>query len=539
MPSLYLNRLSNQDRDTLVKRLHESQNGHCFICGQDVDLALHAGGFDVDHIEPISTGGKDGPENFALTHDSCNRSKQASDLRVARVLSSFNNLAQQLAAKNRAPNLGDVLREHGGSKYKLPVTVDEASVRLSFTDMGSNEIVTLPLYTDNLSGFRSSFMDLPIEYLHHDDYINPRTIGSNLRKLVEEFHKRLPQLHISLGWIDTTNGNRVEVKIFDGQHKAAAQVLLGARSLPVRVFIDPNTDQLLTANTNAGTALRQVAFDMSVQRSLGSSILSNRIDRFQADRGLEPEDESFSEQDLVNHFKGEALQMRRYVLDRVRDGITRSPDNKLRDYIEYGGRSTGKPLSYIAVENSFYQYFIYSQLLTTPFNHRLQEGTNPRQLEIGQMVRLMNIVAEAIYIDRFDPKRGTQYIESDVQKGKEIAETHLRAFRMSKQEILHSWVRLVRQVVYQYFVNMGKPIDENRLFQQEIPEPCWKNVENFINALGRLPMWVNKDLSLSAFGTKRTNEYWLSIFQTGSTPEGGVVLPSGGLNLTEMIKAEA
>ena len=538
MPSLYLRRLSNQDRDLLVKRLHESQNGNCFICGQSVDLALHARSFDIDHIEPITTGGKDGPENFALTHDSCNRSKQASDLRVARVLASFNNLAQQLTAKNRAPNLGDVLRQHGGSKYKLPVTVDEASVRLSFTDMGSNEIVTLPLYTDELSGFRSSFMDLPIEYLHHDDYINPRTIGSNLRKLVEEFHKRLPQLHISLGWIDTTNGNRVAVKIFDGQHKAAAQILLGARSLPVRVFIDPNTDLLLTANTNAGTALRQVAFDKSVQRSLGSSILSNRIDRYQADRGLEPEDESFSEQDLVNHFKGEALQMRRYVLDRVRNGITRYPDNKLRDYIEYGGRSTGKPLSYIAVESTFYQYFIYGQLLTTPFNQNFQEGTNPRQLEIEQMVRLMNIVAEAIYIDQFDPKRGTQYIESDVQKGKEIAEPHLRAFRMSKQEILHSWVRLVRQVVYQYFVNMGKPIDENKLFQQEIPEPCWKNVENFIDALRRLPLWSNKDLSLSAFGTKRTNEYWLSIFQTGSTPDHVAVIPSGGLNLTEMIKGE-
>ena len=94
------------------------------------------------------------------------------------------------------------------------------------------------------------------------------------------------------------------------------------------------------------------------------------------------------------------------------------------------------------------------------------------------MVRLMNIVAEAIYIDQFDPKRGTQYIESDVQKGKEIAEPHLRAFRMSKQEILHSWVRLVRQVVYQYFVNMGKPIDENKLFQQEIPRnPVGRNVE--------------------------------------------------------------
>ena len=537
MPSLYSRRLSNQERGLLVKSLHDSQNGHCFICGQDVDLQLHAGNLDIDHIEPITAGGKDGPDNFALTHDSCNRSKQASDLRVARVLASFGTLAQQIASENRAPNLGDILLQHGGSKYNLPVTVTDTSLELSFPEMASNKINILPIYKDHLSGFRSSFMDLPIEYLHHDDHINPRTIGSNLRKLVEEFHKKLPQLHISLGWIDTSNGSLVEVKIFDGQHKAAAQVLLGARTLPVRVFIDPNTDLLLTANTNAGTTLRQVAFDKSVQRSLGSSILSNRIDRYRADLALDHEDESFSEQDLVNHFKGEGLQMRRYVLDRVRDGITTHPDNKLRDYIEHGGRSTGKPLSYIAVENTFYQFFIYSQVLTTPFNDRFQEGTNPRQLEIEQTVRLMNIVADAIYIDQFDPTRGTQYIESDVQKGKDIAEPHLRAFRMSKQEVLHSWVRLVRQIVYQYFVMTGKPIDENRLFQQEISEACWRNVENFIDALRRLPLWVNKDLSLLAFGTKRTNEYWQSIFENGRTPDGGVVMPSG-LNLLEMIKGE-
>ena len=196
------------------------------------------------------------------------------------MLSSFSKLAQQMSEENRSPNLGDVLAQYGGSLYNLPVTVNESVLKTTFPDMGLNEVKTLPVYKDEISGFRSSFMNIPIEYLHHDDHINPRTIGSNLRKLVVEFHRKLPQLHISLGWIDTSDGNQVKVKIFDGQHKAAAQVLLGARTLPVRVFIDPDTDLLLTANTNAGTTLHQVAFDKSVQRSLGTSILSNRIDSF-------------------------------------------------------------------------------------------------------------------------------------------------------------------------------------------------------------------------------------------------------------------
>ena len=287
-------------------------------------MNLHASSLDIDHIEPTSAAGKDGPDNFALTHDSCNRSKQASDLRVARLLASFETIAQSIVKENRSPNLGDVLLRYGGSKYALPVTVDGTSLQTTFTDIGQNQVTTFPVYEDQISGFRSSFINLPIEYLHHDDHINPRAIGSNLRKLVVEFHKKLPQLHISLGWIDTSQGNPTKVQIFDGQHKAAAQVLLGARSLPVRVFIDPDINVLLTANTNAGTTLRQVAFDKSVQRSLGSSLLSDRIDRYRGERGIDQDDESFSERDLVNHFKGESREMRRYVIDRVRDSITSS-----------------------------------------------------------------------------------------------------------------------------------------------------------------------------------------------------------------------
>ena len=133
-----------------------------------------------------------------------------------------------------------------------------STLEITYPGIGRNDVITFPVYDDEISGFRSSFIDLPIEYLHYDDYINPRAIGNNLRKMVEEFHKKLPQLHISLGWIDSSQGNQAKVKVFDGQHKAAAQILLGARTLPVRVFIDPDTNLLLTANTNAATTLRQV-----------------------------------------------------------------------------------------------------------------------------------------------------------------------------------------------------------------------------------------------------------------------------------------
>lgn len=537
MGSIFLNKLSHEDREKLVKELLETQSGNCFICGKAIDLAIQSRNVDIDHVTPIKVGGADNRSNFAVTHDSCNRSKQASDLHVARTLAKFDEITESIASKNRSPNLGDVLSVYGGAKHEMSIEVNDDSLRTGFPGIGDTEIVSVPVYKDDIAGFRYVFLKLPIEYLHHDDHINPRAIGKNLKKLVEEFHRKLPQLHVSLGWIDTTSGERAKVRIFDGQHKAAAQILLDVRCLPVRVFIDPDTDRLLTANTHAGTTLRQVAFDKSVQRSLGSSLLEDRIERYRRDRDKKQDDESFSERDLVNHFKGESREMKRYVIDSVRNRITTHPDNKLRDYMDYGGRGTEMPLSYSTVEKTFYSFFIHGDLLTTAFNYKSEEGANPRQLEIEQLVRLMNVVAEKIYVGKFEHSRGTRRIEYSVQKGKDVPEPHLRAFRMAREEILYNWLRYVKQIVQNYFITTGKPIDEKKLFQYPIPDACWENIDNFIDALKRNPLWVNKDLSLSVFGGKQNNDYWQAIFENGRTPNGVQVMPQG-INLMEMIKPE-
>ncbi len=536
MGSLYLNRLSSEDRQELISSLMNTQNGNCFICGKEIDLEVHASRIEIDHVEPTKIGGKDGPENFAVTHDWCNRTKQASDLRVARILVSFDDIAESIYEENRSPNLGDVLSEYGGAKYRLPVKIEDTKFKTSFSEIGENNVISTPIYEDKISGFHSIFLSVPIEYLHHDDRINPRAIGKNLRKLIEEFHRRRPQLHIALGWIDTSNGANIRVRIFDGQHKAAAQILLGVRRLLVRVFVDPDADTLLTTNTHAGTTLRQVAFDKSVQRSLGSSLLADRMTRYRHDLGRAEDDESFSERDLVNHFRGEGREMRRYILDWVRNSITTHSDNELRDYIDYGGRGTEMPLSYSTIEKTFYSFFLYSDVLETSFNYKLEEGINPRNLEIEQIVRLMNTIARKVYVGMFDHALGTRRIENNIQKGKDIPEPHLRSFRMAKEEIIYNWLRYVRQIVQSYFITTGQPINERKIFQYQIPETCWDNIDNFMEALIRLPLWVNKDLSKSVFGGKQNSEYWQHIFESGRTRDGLEIMPSG-LNLMEMIQA--
>lgn len=534
MPSLYLSRLKLDERQALIVKLHAAQHGNCFICEQQIDLVVHKDNIDIDHVVPLIDRGKDDPVNFALTHASCNRSKQASNLEVARVLHRFSQLKEKLAAENRSPNLGDLLQQAGGGNHKLGFKLSENVVTYSLSELGDNKLCSIPVYQDKLSGFRFFFTELPIEYLAHDDHINPRSIGPNISKLVAEFHQKRPQLHVPLAWIKS-EGGKSAIHVFDGQHKAAAQIILGARALPVRVFIDPDPDTLITANTNAGTTLKQVAFDKSVQRHLGSSLYQDRIQRFLKETGRTEDDLSFSERDLVNHFKGQSREIKRYILDAVRNGVTSNHNNKLRDYIDFGGRGKESPLSYSTVEKTFYSFFVFQEVLETPINYRAEENENPRIVERDQILRLMNLIAEVIYVDKFDPEVGTDKIESKLQKGESIKLDHLRAFRMSKEEIVYSWLQYVAQIARHYFITLGKPDPKERLFQVQFPDQVWENIRRFLENLMAMPLWVSANLSDTVFGGKQNNGFWKTIFETGRTPQGMVVLAQP-LNLIEMIK---
>ncbi|MGQ9847995.1 MAG: HNH endonuclease [Bacteroidales bacterium] len=535
MHSKYLASLSDNDRKNLERELLESQNRKCFICGEEIDMTLHQDNLEIDHIEALSVGGKDERSNFAITHLSCNRAKQAADLRVARVLSNFEKIKEKYnnIGPNH-PNLGDILNEFNGAKYEIPIKINEDNIEYTLSEVGKNQIYSVPLYSDHLSGLKYFFISLPIEYLFHDDRINPRAIGGNLSKLVEEFFKKRPQLHISLGWIKIEN-NRGKIKIFDGQHKAAAQILLGIKELPVRVFLNPDLDLLTTTNTNAGTTLRQVAFDKSVQRHLGSTLYLERIRRYQLALGRSEDDYNFSERDLMNFFRGEHREIKRYILDDVRNSITHHPDNRLKDFIDFGGRGKEKPLSYSSVEKTFYSFFIYQDLLDIPIGYKVEIGENPRYLEKEQIVNLMNIIADEIYIGKFDTDLGTYQIEKRLQKGENIPEDHLRAFRMSKEEVLYNWLDVIKKIIKRYFLLQGKPFKEDRLFQYKFPEPLWESIKKVIRNIARISIWVNKELSITLFGGKQNYDYWREIFETGKSPQGLQVLP-GGLNLDELLK---
>ena len=146
----------------------------------------------------------------------------------------------------------------------------------------------------------------------------------------------------------------------------------------------------------------------------------------------------------------------------------------------------------------------------------------------------MNIIAEEIYIGKFDTARSCKRIEHNLIRGEDIPDDHIVAYRLGKEEIIYSWLKLVQQVIYNYFITTGEVVNEQKqMFQIVIPDMAWDNVRLFIRRFIALPMWKNREFASTIFSGKHNADFWHQIFKTGKTPEDAARLLADAKALEE------
>lgn len=227
----------------------------------------------------------------------------------------------------------------------------------------------------------------------------------------------------------------------------------------------------------------------------------DKIRKYQQEHNLQEDNYSFSEQNLVDYFKGEA-SLKTLIINSIKNQITHSPENKLRTYIDFEGRAKELPISYSAFDKTFLTILLSSsKILTTPINYRIDEGKNPREIEQKQIIHLLNIIAEEIYIDKFKPEIGVYRIEQRIIKNNasDITDEHLAAYRISKEEIMRNWVSYLKQLIKFLLLSRGKPLEDGGEFQIPFDEVMWVNITNFIRSLINLPLWKNRKFAETIF----------------------------------------
>ncbi|MBO4351924.1 MAG: hypothetical protein J5818_00335 [Eggerthellaceae bacterium] len=193
--------------------------------------------------------------------------------------------------------LADVLLRYGGGTKEFSWRYSD-NKRSIYYEIDGEERCSEVFY-DELSGERSAFIVLPLEYIHHDPLINPRPVNLNLEGLIREFGGGNPQLQQSLARID---GN--VVRIFDGQHKTVARILLGEREILMRLFLETDPAKLMETNTRAGRQLKQIEFDARMETKVTKSLFQLRLQQYREEHGIAEDDQSFLTDELIDELLG-------------------------------------------------------------------------------------------------------------------------------------------------------------------------------------------------------------------------------------------
>lgn len=449
----YLRSLTSAETEKLKSELHKQTGGLCYICEEPINLASQR--TDIDHIKALALGGDDDKHNLAITHAGCNRSKGIRDLQLQRHIARFRKLVSEKIPEGTISEMitvGDVLRKYGGSVSEVAIEEKPPGFATLFYEIGNDpKKLSVNLLVDEQNDKYKSFVGMiPKEVLFHDPEINPRSIV-DLEPMIEEFYQKRPQLQPSLAYVMLDESSKGRLMLFDGQHKAAAQIINNADRLFVRVFVNPDLDELVKTNYRAHTKLAQIHFPQLIADKVAHSIFSEEFGKYVNDTDIS----KGSEKKFVDRLSPEMKsEFRDYLKGYYKYEVLSSNSVALMRYVEtVSSRSKKYPLAFESLRRGLLDNFLFLQ----PADDDLSTSQGARALERDNMQTIMNVIAEEILIDKFKPDIGIHKIEQRLQDDDpKITHDHLLAYRMLRQPALIAWAEQFRDALVTYLISRNK-----------------------------------------------------------------------------------
>lgn len=524
-----LNALTTQQRADLTARLHKAQNGICYVCQDVINLQVHR--TDIDHIIALARGGMDDEPNWALTHEGCNRAKGTRDLQLQQILHQFRKHVNKYAntegnhGKERGFTLHEALKELRPDRQEVGVVLKGSQISISWTEEGKPLTETYQLLGEPGTPPAHSFVArVPFTCLHHDREINPRSIV-DLEPMIEEFYNGYPQLQPSLGRLDIKGAEgKASVLVFDGQHKAAAQLYARRDRLFLRVFVNYDRDRLKETNYRAHTKLAQVHFPQLINDRVGADLFKQEFDRFLQDANLG----KVSEDTFFSHHvpRAQRSEYRRYFGNYLRYealiGQAGSEQNMILTFTEtVMPKSIRYPLSYDTLQKTLLDVMLFQK----PAREPISLTERYRRLEKENLVRLMNMFAEEVLAsNRFSLDLGIRRIEEQLANDPHsIPDSHLRAYRLCRRSAMIIWTKELKRAI-QLLLGMKTRYapaswGEKRPLWAEMEPEDWQQIRTMIRGIRDHKVWgerVNPAIVNAMASTKQKD--WMDILLKGTLP---------------------
>ncbi len=420
--------LKRQLTDSDKQHILQQHGRKCFATGHEIPDAEPV---QFDHIYAFSRGGASELDNIAPMCAQHNREKGAlplQDFRIKLRLQDFFSSGDKLTLKH----LLKYLKDHNDiPDYGQAVAVKASDGQV--TVESPSKKTAHPLFTCPATGWHYFYATIDVDLIDSDDDQDDK-IGLQPRYLifdkVFDLYRHLQQHPILQPSIGRVVGNYI--RLFDGQHKAAALLWNGRRTVECKIYLDPDLRLLNHTNISAHDKFAQTRFYSSVMvMKLGSQFGAD-FEKYKNTENGEPKTEAGFMDFLARQ---DNTLTRAQVNQRFRsylyDSVLKAEGNAVADYISESNRGTEqKPLTMDVLSKSIFSCF----LCRDPMDHNLATEAYRRDDEVNNVVILMNAL-HALALAQWNPKAGPN---DEMQR---------RLDRMFRSKSMMAWAELLRDAV--------------------------------------------------------------------------------------------
>jgi len=452
--------LSNAEKAEILNRC----GMRCFIDGHPIESEDD---LEFDHIVPVAVGGTTTLENLAPVCRKHNRQKGTMALSEYRDYLKLGSFFGDGSPKY----LDDVIRakeQKPGQLLQYEVNSGEESVILYF-DSGKK---TFSLYTCPVTDWQYFYALIPVQYLKNDRDLQPRALRQQSMWGLYRHFQRNTQLAPSICRLDEDG----TLLLFDGQHKAAAQIWAGRKAVECKVYIRPVAKLIKETNLEAHQSYRQMSFYSYELMKKYADICGEDWNEYAALEGRKSEG-GFVEF-LVSVKKMSAAKAKGEVARAIHWRILNDPTNKLGDFISEKTRARRQPLTYYRIEKTIFRHL----LSPIPSIVEFQSDEDLRDTEERNLIRLMSIIAEEGLIDHWNPERADA--------------VHQRTERIFSAGAIRAWVRILRDVLNAYLqLYLKGPEEVQRVLYRELTDEQFHWIRKFVRQILFHPVWDAPDTS--------------------------------------------
>lgn len=439
-------------------RVIEYHGRRCFIDGapfaEDEVVEYH-------HIKPFSEGGPSTPDNVAPVcrkHHLTIGTMSLQEYRDKLQLEKFFDDGEPKTLDNL------IRMKKGASGKALKLEIQEDSI----TIYQGNAPCIYPLHKCHATGWRFFYANVPIEFIGNDSELQPRFLRlPSLWNLYRHFLTNT-QLAPSVCRI-TGDGN---ILLFDGQHKAAAQVWAGRQTIECKIYLNPDSRELKETNLAAHGPFRQMSFYSHELMRKYADIFGEDWTEYMGTEGQKSEAGFFNF--LVKAKNMTKARAKNEISLASFNQIIEHADSKISGYLAEKHRDRKQPLTFARLQKTFFQ----NMLMPPPMEDEFESEKDMRGLEKLNLVKFLNIVVEEGLEGRWSPERNDA--------------AHRRAERIFSAGAVRAWVILLRDAINQHLRHYNDE-ERRRFFYRSIDDLEFDYFRSFVKKVFDHKIWDDPD----------------------------------------------